>query len=148
MGHMIRAVIAKESIICGIAEKWKNAEKHSLPQGYALTLLSDDLFDEIEGSFDEKGGDRYPQFRFLSCAVEGFLKRESEGAELIYIETDYFGGKGTQSGVIFADGEMITEPKQGEGTINSLLRKIGVRRDWGKDEFDSVELFRFRRMDM
>lgn len=51
MGHMINAIIAKENIIQNISERWIYAEKNILPQGYALTYLNDNLFDDIEELF-------------------------------------------------------------------------------------------------
>ena len=90
---------------------------------------------------------KYPQFNYLSDSVISFLLQESKGAQIIYIETDYFGGYGTQTGVLFENGSIAIEPMQGNGVINYLLRQIGVYKEHNKDEFTSLQLYRFRRMD-
>lgn len=147
MGHMIRAIIAKENVIQSISDHWVNAEKAILPQGYALTFLNDSLFDDIEELFDIADTHKYPQFQFLSDSVISFLMQESKDTQLIYIETDYFGGYGTQAGVLFENGGIVIEPLQGDGAINYLLNQIGVYKELNKDEFTSLQLYRFRRMD-
>ncbi|MBR1593051.1 MAG: hypothetical protein IJ666_08625 [Ruminococcus sp.] len=147
MGHNINAFIAKEYVIQRISEHWIHAEKYNLPQGYALSLLNDNLLDDIEELFNKEDTCKYPQFQFLTDSVISFFAQESKGTEIIYIETDYFGGYGTQSGILFENGQMMSKPMQGEGTINFLLHKIGVYRENNKDEFDSLQLFRFRHMD-
>ena len=47
MGHMIRAIIGKNTVIQSITEHWVYAEMIKLPQNYALTFLNDNLLDDI-----------------------------------------------------------------------------------------------------
>ena len=147
MGHMINAIIAKENIIQNISERWIYAKKNILPQGYALTYLNDNLFDDIEELFNITDTGKYPQFQRLSDSVICFLMQESKNTQILYMETDYFGGYGTQRGVLFENGNIIIKPTQGDGIINYLLHQIGVYTEPNKDEFDSLQLFRFRHMD-
>ena len=147
MGHMIRAIIAKENVIQNISDHWAYGEKIVLPQGYGMSFFNDSLFDDIEELFDIADTHKYPQFNYLSDSVISFLLQESKGAQIIYIETDYFGGYGTQTGVLFENGSIAIEPMQGNGVINYLLHKIGVYKEHNKDEFTSLQLYRFRRMD-
>ena len=97
--------------------------------------------------FDIADTHKYPQFNYLSDSVISFLLQESKDAQIIYIETDYFGGYGTQTGVLFENGSIAIEPMQGNGVINYLLHQIGVYKEHNKDEFTSLQLYRFRRMD-
>lgn len=147
MGHMIRAVIGKDNVMQAIAERWVYAEMISLPQGYALIFLNDYLFDDIEELINLKNTCHNPHLNYLTDSVICFLKEYSHGAQLVYMETDYFGGYGTQAGVIFENGEMTGEPMHGDGTVNHLLRLLGVRKQLLKDEFDSLELYKYRHMD-
>ena len=148
MGHMIRAIIGKENVIRSISERRVNAEMISLTQRSALIFLNDSLFDDISETVDPKNTCNYPHLYFLSDPVICFLKEHSAGAQLIYIETDYFGGYGTQAGVFFENGEMKYGPTDGNGTVNHLLKLLGVKRHLFKDEFDTLELYRYRDMDM
>ena len=147
MGHSIRAFIAKAQTIQEISAHWVHAEKHDLPQGYALAYLNDDLFDDIEELFDEPNTRSDPALPYLTDSVIAFLMQESRSTQIIYLETDYFGGCGTQAGVLFENGKLCAGPESGNGAINRLLRRIGVCREKHKDEFDSLMLFRFRHMD-
>ena len=147
MGHMIRAIIAKKNVIQNISDHWAYGEKIVLPQGYGMSFLNDSLFDDIEELFDIADTHKCPQFNYLSDSVISFLLQESKDAQIIYIETDYFGGYGTQTGVLFENGSIAIEPRQGNGVINYLLHQIGVYKEHNKDEFTSLQLYRFRRMD-
>lgn len=146
MGHMFRAIIVKDNIIQSITEHWIYAEMIKLPQDYALIFLNDYLFDDIEELYDLKNTRDYPHLNYLTDSVIEFLKDNSRGTPLIYMETDYFGGYGTQVGVFFENGEMKCEPMNGDGTVNHLLRLLGVRKHLLKDEFDTLELYKYRRM--
>lgn len=80
MGHMIRAIIAKENVIQNISDHWAYGEKIVLPQGYGMSFLNDSLFDDIEELFDIADTHKYPQFNYLSDSVISFLLQESKGA--------------------------------------------------------------------
>jgi len=147
MGHMVRAIIGKTHIIQPIVEGWVYAEMICLPQDYALIFLNDNLFDDIEELVDIENTSNYPYLNYLTDSVICFLKECSLEGQLLYMETDYFGGYGTQAGVIFENGEMKGEPMDGDGTVNRLLGLIGVRKHLLKDEFDTLELYKYRRMD-
>ena len=147
MGHMIRAIIGKDTVMQSITEHWVYAEMKRLPQDYALIFLNDSLFDDIEELYDLKNTCNDPHLNCLTDSVIAFLKDHSIGAQLVYMETDYFGGYGTQAGVFFENGEIKCEPMAGDGTVNHLLRLLGVRKQLLKDEFGSLELYKYRRMD-
>ena len=79
-------------------------------------------------------------------AAEQILQQYSFRTKLAYVETDYFGGVGTQAGVLYENGRISIEPRSGDGTINLLLKELGVWCRPGKDAFDSLNLGRYRRM--
>jgi hypothetical protein len=63
-----------------------------------------------------------------------------------YVETEYFGGEGTQAATVWDRGATIFGPAEAEaGPINQALRRLGVERTAGEDEFDKVGLGRHRR---
>lgn len=59
------------------------------------------------------------------------------------VETDYFGGCGTQSATLVIDGK-ITEVASKDSPINEALRKIGVVCKNNLDEFDTIGLGYYR----
>lgn len=119
----------------------------SLPQDYALIFLNDKLFDDIDELVDLKNTSNYPHLNYLTDSVICFLKEYSLKGQLLYMKTDYLGGYGTQAGVIFENGDMKFEPMHGDGTVNHLLKLLGVRKHLQRDEFDTLKLYKYRRMD-
>ena len=74
------------------------------------------------------------------------MQEYSLHTRLAYIETDYFGGVGTQGGVLWENGQIIIQPRSGEGTINLLLKELGFMCIGDLDAFDSLSLGNYRHM--
>ena len=149
MGHMIQAIIGKKDIIEKIASDWVKAQTRELPQGYSLLFLTDALYDDIEQLLEDENMEKIEDFEDMVCyttPVVHLLKHYSFHSQLVYIETDYAGGYGTQAGVLFVNGKTVTGPVCSNGIINQLLKDIGVYRERGKDEFDSLHLGIYRCM--
>lgn len=147
MGNHIRAIIGKKEAIIPLAKRWKEAETITLPQDFAMAFLTDALWERISGAFP---GPEEPNCPFLTGwdgAVSRFLREGSRLSPLGYIETDYFGGHGTQAGVLADSGAVVFGPEEGEGTIDHILERLGVAPSPGTDEFDTLGLGRYRRMD-
>ena len=80
------------------------------------------------------------------------LIQAAGGGQLAYIETNYFGGTGSQAAAVFSAGEVIMrasrpisrEPVRRNDPINTALRVLGVQALAGEDEFDAIGLSRFR----
>lgn len=146
MGHKINAFIGKDHAIQKLSDSWIKARAVPLKQGCSMVYLTDGLFDDITelyGTDDELNG---AQFESFTTAVFELMQEYSNCCMLAYIETDYFGGTGTQSGILFKNGRVIIEPTQKENIINIILHELGVYREDGKDEFDSIELGKYRKM--
>jgi hypothetical protein len=139
-----------------------------LRQGLALAPLTDELHDEILECFEPSGHSGFPEFWKLSPSLIAFARRQSEATPLVYLETDYFGGNGTQAAIAWARGHVVFGPEQtgnavplSGGAINRALRTLsvkllptrpincalqflGVKALWPFDEFDAVGLGRCR----
>ncbi|MBY0461358.1 MAG: hypothetical protein K2V38_28915 [Gemmataceae bacterium] len=71
------------------------------------------------------------------------------------IETDYFGGTGSQSAAVYRGAVEVMPPESTElvrgrisiGPINKALRLLGVTGTGGRDEFDTVGLANHRDFD-
>ena len=141
MGHCVRAIIGAHKDIQRIENDWL-AKEMKLPQGYGMIFLTDTLLDNIGELFESANEPSDPE------TVTSYLLQEySFHTKLAYIETDYFGGVGTQSGILYENGNISIPLCSGEGSINILLRELGVWREVNKDEFDSLNLGIYRRMD-
>jgi hypothetical protein len=77
--------------------------------------------------------------------VHYLLDKASPGSRFALIETEYCGGLGEQAAAVYEGGECLMAPERAEGgPINRALRLLGVQARPGRDEFDTVELVRFR----
>jgi len=160
MAHNIQVIIAKNAIIEQIESNWIHAHKLPLKQGFSLIPMTRDLFDDIT----ELGSLKTTASPKTNGAIYHWLQSEADlqQGSLAFIETDYFGGLGIQSAILFECkqphiGPVTTESRwndslsaleqfpTGKGAINQILQKLGVVHKPAKqDEFDSLELGYYR----
>lgn len=139
MGHMIHAVISKRPC--------SEHKAVDLPQGFFLTPVTHSFLDKLDDAL-EATAPHVDGFIYLGGALRPALERESRLAPLVYVETDYFGGTGTQSAALFEAGELtFAEAGKTSGAINRALLRLGVRRRFFADAFDTLGLGAFRTMD-
>lgn len=142
--HIIRAFIGKENAIRKLADNWLK-EQIILPQGFALLFLTEDFFDDIEELTDIKNS-LDNQFEFFTSSIAHIMEHHSFKSKIAYIETEYFGGVGGQGGVLYVDGKMTIPPTWENGIGGIILSELGVMKVKDDDEFDSIDLGRFRSM--
>jgi hypothetical protein len=140
MGHSVQLIIGKGSDVEMLLRAWPMARAVELRGRWLAIPLGDDLLGDMEGraAGTEVGG--------LERAL---AEATASGGDLAYVETEYFGGTGGQSAMAFANGRevMPLERSHGAGAINTALRRIGVLREAGKDEFDTIGLGERRSME-
>lgn len=130
MGHSVEAIICPQAVEERL--RLRSADVTAVTVGWGLALIpwTDVLFDGLgEGAAEFEG----PPWKILQRHVEIF-KVDATGSGLVYLETDYFGGRGTQCAVIF-DGSGGVRIESGAGAINRALL------DLRPDGFDGVEPF-------
>ena len=149
MGHCIRAIIGSHKDIQKIADDWIEKEI-KLPQEFGMIFCTIKLLEDIKELMESSGEavdePNIHELEYFDAAVKELMETYSFRTKLAYIETDYFGGTGTQAGILYENGKPAA-PKSGEGTINDLLKELGVWRKPGKDEFDMLELGKYRHME-
>jgi hypothetical protein len=152
MSHVLHAVIGPRPAVADFASCWHLARLIDLPQDFAMVPLTAALHDDIVELAGLDRPDPFPEFERLSAGVEAALKEASSAGSLGYIETDYFGGCGTQSAIAWAGGRVVagpfkTEPTwngqdfetslAGEWAINRVLAALGV---WTRGELDAFDM--------
>lgn len=147
MGHHIRAVIGKRSDVQKLADDWVFSKLIELPQDFAMVPMTIRLLENVEELMELSEAE-------LDCGLDGLdnsvirlLEEYSLQTKLAYIETDYFGGIGTQGGVLYENGAEKISPQVGKGSINVLLKELGAWRKPDKDEFDCLELGKYRHIE-
>jgi hypothetical protein len=161
MGHVLHAIIGPKAAIMEFASRWLASRFVELEQGFALVPFTATLHDDIL-DLDLKKPDPFPGFERLSAAVESVLREISCIGPLGYIETDYFGGQGTQRAIAWKGGKVLLGPFQsetfwdetgkktkppGERAVNRVLTALGIWTRGTADPFEMIGLDKFRDTD-
>lgn len=143
MNHFVTGLIAKPAMLARFAQKHSLHVPITLAEGLAILPLRDEDID----SFLRPPMTGHPKgFSYMSEELASELKSASIGGALMYFETEYFGGTGTQGAAVFQDGTLIYGPAAAEfGPINKALALLGVGVVApAADEFETVGLQRHR----
>ncbi len=107
-------------------------------------------------SYQDETIEPYEEF---TLEIKNLIKELSFLGKCAYIETDYFGGVGTQMAEIWENGNRVGLPLISyngvekkelkdviiiKDAINETLKNIDIKKQEGKDEFDSVRLGEYR----
>ena len=115
---------------------WRPPARLSLEE-FAFLALDEDNLGRLPGFEAEAPAEA--EFEYLTACVAEWLRRCSVGGDLVYVETAYWGGKGTQGAVRFQDGRCVYGPAHGGiGTINAALSGLGVSDTPPLDPFASI----------
>jgi hypothetical protein len=157
MVYDLEAVIASGQLLESQRERYRHAEVISLPSRLQLIPVTNELFAELNSGFPDVS--REFASEKLSPAVVSWLEDLSASAPVMYCEAEFFGGIGGQLAVIWhkrqvvfgpvrtrsgQDGQPYNVSSLSEMSINCALRELGIKAVVPRDEFDTVELGRYR----
>ena len=141
MGHCVIGIILSSPAVDSVLRSSPALVAVPLVDGLSLIPLDDDSLDSIAADFSQTA----EGFAYLSPSLAAFLADHSRHAALVYFETEYFGGDGTQAAAAYRDGQALSPtPSSGDGAINRALGCLGITRQGHFDEFDYVGLCRYR----
>jgi hypothetical protein len=80
-------------------------------------------------------------------SIADFCRTVSVHGKIAYIEAFFFGGQGTQACSLWNTGIMVEEPRVGLQSINIALKFLEVKKEEGLDEFDTMGLGNFRKIE-
>ena len=141
MGYYLKAFIGRSDDLKMVKNKFKNARTVSLTDEIALIPFTAELFDEVNNYRSNNGIGNY---EFLTTDVEREILLVMGDRLFSYVEVEYFGGLGRQSGMIWQGGKRIWERELEQEVVNEILRNFGIVRSKSNDEFDTVGLGRKR----
>ena len=142
MGHYISGIIGPADEL----DRFSRENGLHLPARLVGDLgflpLSDRHLDQLfpeQGEFDD-------QMTYLSMALKKPLRELTERSVMAYIETEYFGGQGSQAAVVYYRGECVYGPHQAPiGPISEALGLLGVVANASDhDAFETAGLCRHR----
>ncbi|MEB3042561.1 hypothetical protein [Rhizobium mulingense] len=146
------AVVGSPAAVAAMAQAADCPEPTALPFCLEIAPLGDR---QLERLTKLRPGAYRDGFRSLSAALEQPLATAYGHGLLAYIETEYFGGAGSQAAAAFADGDMIfsaakpdtRDPIGPDDPINPALRRLGVEATGHVDAFAALGLGRFRSLE-
>lgn len=137
MGHNICAIIGKKTINEEALKKYQLALAYE--GDFAIIILNQDSVwywaDKLNLSIDSES-----ENIDWACELIFHFAKELGVKKYAVIQTDYFGGIGSQCASLYDDGLIITPDK----SINDILNLLGVQRIGSKDEFDVINLGKYR----
>ena len=131
MSHNITGLIAKYQPLLEFAKGLSLPKPAALNQGYAFLPVCPY---ELEDDPDEQ-----PNPTQLG-PTRAQVKALSNETPVAYIETDYFGGCGTQSAILYRNGTETMFPVTEDCPISRVLAQLGVAKGEHYDEFEAVGL--------
>ena len=140
MGHSISAFVAERPVVTELSRDLLGAKFYQLkhPRFFILPL-TDDVFDAIvaaRGSSEQLSEHLWG----LTKSLADIARKCSSTGPICYIETDYFGGTGTQSAVTWQAGAQTNLRANEENSINNGLAAIGLETQKPLDEFETLGL--------
>jgi hypothetical protein len=142
MAYVISAFVARIPTLEAIAQRYQNAVVVPLAQGFGLIPITHALRQEIHA--DDAA--RLYEFYEFTEPIQKIAVNASPLSSIAYIEAEFFGGDGTQAGIVWQQGQVIFEPLLSEeiGVIDQVLRTLGVQVGADHDEFDALGLGKYR----
>jgi hypothetical protein len=139
MTHCVTGLIEKPGPLGAFSRK--HGLHNPLVLAHGLEILP--LRDEDIDSFLTPPMTGLPEgFNYLSDQLIQMLSPASSDSSIIYFETEYFGGTGTQGAALFKNGALIYGPVSAEhGPINNALSMLGITTiSPAIDAFDTIGL--------
>jgi hypothetical protein len=155
MSHYIHGFIAKLNPLREAAINLNGARVVPLSLGFGFLPIEEELVADDEAVPDEL-------LVHLTKRLSAWAEVQSYRIPLAYVETEYFGGVGTQVALVWQDGRIAFGPEQSttewvnikavsppllDRAINRAVRLLGVDRGEALDEFDALGLGRCRSND-
>ena len=139
MSHVLTGNVGSPEALQHFCKEQSLRSPIPLPQGLAILPLREKDVASILGAFTTG---HVEGFNYLSEQMEDVLRLASSGSQLVFFETEYFGGVGSQGAVLFSNGTVAYGPKVAEtGPINEALSLLGVRvSPSAHDEFETIGL--------
>ncbi len=155
MSHCIQVILAKDEVIDVLCQKWVHARKLSLKQGFALIPMTTSLKEDIEELINNQNPDTHEKLEHFSASIEELVREESVNGAIVWFETNYSGGSGKQSAILYKDQQTegafktvttwnnikleLSDKPAGERAINKVLHQLGVYSKY-RDEFGILNL--------
>lgn len=145
MSHNINGFIASSAYLTVAARTLRHARVCPLKLDFAFLPLTSDIASPDDSTT------KYKQLIQLTQPMVDWAEEQSKRFPIVYIETEYFGGTGGQSALVWQGGTVLFGPVQTgdsvallDSAINVAVRHLGVKRGKSIDEFAALGLDCYR----
>lgn len=158
MGHAVKLLVAHPEVLQRYRTVAPQAVAYTLTAGASLAVLplTDDLQDALHKSYGT--GEWWEEAAGITTTDAAFAARASQAGPLALIETDYFGGTGSQCAALWSGGDLVMRTAwldsaalrnrpRATWPINAALRGLSLAAAHGLDEFDTLGLANYRSND-
>ena len=156
MGHAIQIFVAPLRALRAFQQAVPEVQLYALTPAAPLLVLplTEDLHDALHRAYGT--GEWLERGPRLTSSDLAFAANASVAGALAYLETDYFGGTGEQSAVVWQYGRLSFGPAHMASDaprpphlrpINAALKALGLIAARGLDEFDTFGLGHYRSND-
>ena len=155
--HSIAAIVGLAEPLASALGSLNHAVLVAAAQGFTIVPVTPALCAGLPTMPPPMALDFTP-FELLSPAVASLCQALSAGTAIAYVETEYFGGTGSQSSVVWSQGTVVFGPATtrtgvpadqvllSEEAINRALRHLGVLvTPPCRDEFETIGFASVRR---
>lgn len=141
MGYYLQTFICRYCDAHLITDYFSCAIKVELEQGLCMLPMTEELFNQIN---NHSNSGYIDTFECLTEKIESKVLVTAKNIMFAYVEAEYHGGEGGQSGIIWNKGVRQQMFSSGQNVINDVLKHFGTKRTNGLDEFDSLGQGRYR----
>lgn len=140
MAHNIHGIFAAPETLASVVKQLPGTIVVPLSAGVAWVPVFDELLDAISKSAGVPSANTEDGFVHFGGVLPSVLQAASAKAPVAYVETDYFGGSGSQIATVYEGGVRTKE----RCTVNQALAVLGVHGVDEQDEWDVVGLANHR----
>jgi hypothetical protein len=144
MSYVLQSLIGEEAVIRAAVPS--GAVVVPLPQGKAMIPLSDHVR-EARGIPTLPLTDEDETPAAVPESIASIAEAIAKAGKVAYIEAELWGGGGIQACVTWDAAAQASYPLVNIGAINTALRFLGVQTANCRDEFDALQLGRYRETD-
>ncbi len=141
MGYILKAIFGKKSDLNPIILRYSKSKIIELERELSIIPMTEDLYDEINNF---RVSNTILSFELLSENLEKEVLDLIGDSKIAYVESEFHGGKGGHSGIIWEDKKRKIIMDYDLDSMNKILKELGIKKESNKDEFDTVGLSKYR----
>jgi hypothetical protein len=165
LDYHLSAIVGFEAVVTASDGRFRELRTAALDNGLALIPVTDELLLELAQDSEMALNKKIPEIagsvtpRRLTPELVSLLLELSVFSPVAFLEAGYQSGAGDQIAILWQAHKIILGPiatswgrfgqpenkvRLADMAINTVLRRMGVRAESGKDEFDTIGLGRKR----